>query len=101
MLKYVHWLDSLGGAPVFVAHPIGFDYMWVCWYLNKFTGRNPFEKNNGIDLLTYAMLKLDTDILSARRTNWPEEWFGGHEHTHKAIDDARGYAEAFFKMRDY
>ena len=28
----------------------------------------------------------------------PEEWYDGHEHSHKAIDDARGYASALYRM---
>jgi hypothetical protein len=32
------------------------------------------------------------DYGRCRRDYYPEEWFGGYLHTHKAIDDARGYA---------
>jgi inhibitor of KinA sporulation pathway (predicted exonuclease) len=24
--------------------------------------------------------------------HYPAEWLGGHDHSHRAIDDARGYA---------
>ncbi len=28
------------------------------------------------------------------RSSWPAAWYGGHVHTHCALDDALGYAAA-------
>jgi hypothetical protein len=38
------------------------------------------------------------DYTACRRENYPPEWFGGFEHTHVAIDDARGYAEILARI---
>ena len=33
-----------------------------------------------------------------RREHYPEEWLGGHIHTHRAIDDSLGYAHLLKEM---
>lgn len=40
----------------------------------------------------YAAWVLGRDPWACGPANLPPEWLGNHEHTHKAIDDARGYA---------
>ena len=35
------------------------------------------------------------------RKAYPEDWFGGHRHTHKAIDDALGYASVLRHVLAY
>jgi hypothetical protein len=42
MRRYLAWLNSLPGKPVFVAYPAAFDFPFVHWYLSEFTGENPF-----------------------------------------------------------
>ena len=36
MKRYLTWIKSLGGKPVFVAYPAGFDFTFVNWYLMKY-----------------------------------------------------------------
>ena len=62
MRDYLAWLKALPGEPVFVAYPAAFDFMFVCWYLNRFTGENPFGWQ-ALDIKTYAMALLGTDFL--------------------------------------
>jgi hypothetical protein len=42
MPRYVEWVESLPGKPVFVAFPAGFDFTWMFWYMMRFVGRSPF-----------------------------------------------------------
>jgi hypothetical protein len=35
MTRYLAWIKSLGGKPVFVAYPAGFDFLFVYWYLGN------------------------------------------------------------------
>jgi hypothetical protein len=97
---YVAWIRALATPRVFVAHPLGFDGFWMDWYLRKFAGEllvglKPEESlfsGAGIDLQSLIMGRLGWDYERCRRVNYPAEWFGGYDHTHKAIDDAMGYA---------
>lgn len=42
MNKYLDWLKALPGKVVFVAYPAAYDFMFVYWYLIRFTGESPF-----------------------------------------------------------
>jgi hypothetical protein len=42
MTAYARWLDRLPGRPVLVADPTQPDYLFLYWYLQRFTGRWPF-----------------------------------------------------------
>ncbi len=62
MRRYLDWLKQLPGEPVFVAYPAAFDFMFVCWYLNRFTGENPFGWH-ALDIKTFAMVLTGRDFL--------------------------------------
>jgi hypothetical protein len=97
MRKYAAWIEQMPGKAVLAAHPVCFDFMWVTWYLQTFLGHKVFE-GPGVDIVTYAMATLDWKFFDCHRMYWPEEWLGGFTHSHKAIDDARGFANAFVEL---
>jgi len=98
MEEYATWVESLGGKPVMAAHPASFDSMWMHYYSHAFLGRGVFP-NEVLDLLSYAMATLGNSFLESGRKAWPSAWLGGYDHSHKALDDARGYANAFFELK--
>lgn len=63
MADFAGWVRSLPRPRVFAAHPVAFDGMWIDYYLRQITA-----------------------------SRLPPEWLGDVPHTHRAIDDARGYA---------
>jgi hypothetical protein len=83
----VSWIKSLEGKPVFVAYPAGFDFLFVYWYLIKFTGESPFS-HSALDLKSFAMAVLKTDYRAIAKRNMPKRWFDDLPHTHVALDDA-------------
>ena len=60
MTRYVSWIKSLAGRPVFVAYPAGFDFLFVYWYLIRFVGESPFS-HSALDLKSFAMAVLKKD----------------------------------------
>jgi DNA polymerase III alpha subunit (gram-positive type) len=90
------WLNSLGKAPIFVAHPLAFDYPFITWYLWKFAGKNPFANIEGtpkaLDLSSFIAGKFNLSLDSSKRTKLPK-WMkdGMPEHSHNALEDAKGY----------
>jgi hypothetical protein len=42
MTAFAQWIDQLPGRPVFVADTAEPDYLFLYWYLQRFTGRWPF-----------------------------------------------------------
>ncbi len=101
MLRYRKWLKNLSGygTPVFVGYPATWDYMFVFWYLVKFTGHSPFGFSS-LDLKTMAMMLLRTNFRAASKKAMPKEWFAGApKHTHDPTDDAREQGVLWESMR--
>ncbi len=97
MRRYVAWIKGLPGRPVFVAYPAGFDFLFVYWYLIRFTGDSPFSFS-ALDVKTYAMALLRTEYREAVKRNMPRRWFDPKPHTHVALDDAIEQGALFCNM---
>lgn len=94
MKRYVDWVKSLGGRPVFVAYPAGFDFLFIYWYLIRFAGESPFSFS-ALDIKSYAMAVLKKPYRDASKKNFPKSWFDPIPHTHVALDDAIGQGALF------
>jgi hypothetical protein len=98
MNDYAEWLRSLGGTPLLVGHPVGFDYTFVHWYLHEFTGGSPLFPA-ALDMASYAMAVMRTPFTKSHKPYMPKAWTeGAPPHTHRAIDDAMGHAMVFCNM---
>lgn len=97
MRRYVEWLKSLGDTPVFVAYPAGFDFLFVNWYLIRFTGESPF-RHSALDIRTFAMAVRRADYLKSTKADLPKRWFDPLPHTHIALDDAIEQGALFCNM---
>lgn len=97
MRRYVDWLKTLPGKPVFVAYPAGFDFLFVYWYLIRFAGESPFSFS-ALDMKTYAMAVLKSEYREAVKRNMPRRWFDPLPHTHVALDDAIEQGALFCNM---
>lgn len=96
MNEFIDWLESLGKKPLFVAHPVALDYTFVSWYLWKFTNNNPFTDEGGapigLDLSSFISGKFSLSYKKSKRkglASWMK--VGMPEHSHNALDDARGF----------
>lgn len=101
MGMFKNWVDGIAKlhdrSPVFVGYPAGFDFLFVYWYLIKFTGVSPFSFS-ALDIKSYAMAILGTEYRGTTKKNFPKEWFGKTPHNHVALDDAIGQGELFCNM---
>jgi hypothetical protein len=97
MPAYLAWVKALPGAPVFVAYPAGFDFLFVYWYLIRFTGESPFSFS-ALDVKTYAMALLRKGYRACVKRNMPRRWFDPLPHTHRALDDAIEQGALFCNM---
>ena len=82
---YLAWLKDLPGKPVFVGYPAAYDFLFVYWYLIRFTGESPFS-HSALDIKTLAM------------RNMPKRWFDPLPHSHRALDDAIEQGALFCNM---
>jgi DNA polymerase III alpha subunit (gram-positive type) len=101
MCRFVNWVESFDGKRSFAARPIAFDGIWIDYYLRDYTESYLLDVSHwGKSLFTAGALDIGTYMSGIfNRTDshtdniiFPSTWLGEHDHTHKAIDDARGYA---------
>ena len=101
MPAFVAWVRALPGAPVFAAHPVALDGAWLDHYLQRFTPERLFEgpwrpdrlfRHAPFCLMAFAAGRTGWDFTRCDVGRYPPDWLGHHEHSHRAIDDARGYA---------
>lgn len=95
--RYVDWLRTLPGQPVFVAYPAGFDFTFVNWYLARFLGEYPFGFA-ALDLRTFAMAALGRRFHDCGKDHLPRQWFTDAPHTHVALEDAIEQGELFLNL---
>lgn len=80
------------GQARFISDNNGFDWMFVCWYFWHFLDKNPFGFSSQNLGSLYKGCVLDTfkNFKHLRKTR----------HTHNALDDAIGNAEALLTIKD-
>lgn len=109
MPAYADWVEGLPGHKVFCAAPLMFDGPFMDHYLDTYAetralggpyaGRQLF-RGGGVCLYTMAGTLRGQDYLNWGMQRCPPEWYGHVPHTHKAIDDARGFAHVLVKLFD-
>jgi len=81
-----------GRRPIFVGFNAPFDWMFVADYFWRYLGRNPFGIS-ALDLKSYYMALVGTDSWEeTRRVNIDERLKLEPDHSHQALEDARGQA---------
>jgi hypothetical protein len=107
MPRYAEWVESLPGFRVFAAAPMIFDGPWIDHYLWTYAGTRvlggPYKtrqifRGGGVCLYTMAGTLRGAEYLKWGMQRVPAEWYGNIVHTHKAIDDARGFANVLAKL---
>lgn len=107
MPRYADWVENLPGPKVFVAAPMIFDGLWMDHYLDEFAGTRvlsgPFKsrqifRGGGVCLYTMAGTLRGAPYLDWGMSKLPAEFYGHIAHTHKAIDDARGFANVLVEL---
>lgn len=93
LTRFEEWISkNTKGRPIFIADNPGFDFAFVNYYFHAFLGRNPFGFSSRRIGDLYCGMKLDA---FARWKHMRET-----RHSHNALDDAKGNAEAIIKMQN-
>lgn len=101
MKAFADWVRTFEVGRVFTASPLGFDGLWIDFYLRRFTPfgldeglyvKDPLFDGSGLCLRSFASALVGRPVWACGPRSFPPEWLGHHEHTHRAIDDAKGYA---------
>ena len=99
MKAFSYWVETTAGdyKPIFVGFNACFDWQFVNWYCETFTGGNPFGIG-GIDIKSYYMGFRGETWANTTSSNLPEDFQPDIPQTHNALDDARAQASIFHKM---
>jgi DNA polymerase III alpha subunit (gram-positive type) len=93
MAEFAAWLEAeSSGRSFFISDNNGFDWQFINWYFHHFYGQNPFGHSSTNLGSLYKGITKDTfaNFKHLRQT----------KHTHHALDDARGNAEALLKIKE-
>ena len=92
MVQFEEWINQNSkGRPIFIADNPGFDFAFINFYFHTFLGRNPFGFSSRRIGDLYCGARLDTFAKwkHLRKT----------KHSHNALDDAKGNAEAILELQ--
>ena len=92
MIDFQVWISEvvIAGRPIFVSDNPAFDWQWVNYYFWHFVGFNPFG---------YSARRIGdiwAGVVGDLRKPWKQ--LRDTPHTHNPVDDARGNAEALWKI---
>ena len=93
MEDFANWIKkTCKDRPIFISDNNGFDWMFICWYFQHFTGGNPFGfSSQNLGSLYKGMAKDTSKTFKHLRKT---------KHTHNPVDDAKGNAEALLIMKN-
>ncbi|MEV4140410.1 exonuclease [Dactylosporangium sp. NPDC049742] len=89
------------GRPVIVAYPAVFDWMFLYWYLLRFTGSSVFGHSGCLDIKTLYAVRAGVPIGAAVKSRMPAHLLSQRRHTHHALDDAIEQAELFANLMNW
>jgi hypothetical protein len=91
------WVASIADErrPVLVAYPVAFDWSFLYWYLERFTGGSPFGYSSCLDIRTVYQTIAGTVFDNSGKRSMPPWLVPPSPHTHNALDDAIEQGELF------
>jgi hypothetical protein len=94
MYNFHAWVHQTNkaGRPVFISDNNSFDWMWICYYFDRYHIENPFGWSSRRIGDIYGGMQNDVYVRwkHLRKT----------KHTHNPVDDAKGNAEALLAMKE-
>jgi hypothetical protein len=105
MSECVAWLGEVAAAfrarPIFVAYPLGFDWLFTYWYLVQFAGSSPFGHSGHLDMKSIFATKARVPVRNVGKRSMPKHLLSTRAHTHNALDDAIEQAELFCNLFEW
>ncbi|NYV76500.1 3'-5' exoribonuclease [Streptomyces sp. UH6] len=100
MTEFTAWVDDVSpvAQPVVCGYPVAFDWMFLYWYLVRFTGGSPFGHSGCMDMKTLYAAKARLPLRAVAKGTMPRHLLSRRRHTHHALDDAVEQAELFANL---
>lgn len=86
MNKFLNWLNSFNGHPIFIADNPAFDFAFINYYFHKYYGKNPFG---------FSARRIGDLFCGVEKNLW-YKWKKHRitKHSHNALEDSISNAEA-------
>nr|WP_042183403.1 exonuclease [Kibdelosporangium sp. MJ126-NF4]CEL15493.1 hypothetical protein [Kibdelosporangium sp. MJ126-NF4]CTQ92105.1 hypothetical protein [Kibdelosporangium sp. MJ126-NF4] len=100
MRDFSAWVRQVSGSAtaVFTAYPASFDWMFMYWYVIRFTGSSPFGHSRCLDMKTYFAARWNRPVSGVAKGTMPKHLLSKRRHTHNALDDAIEQGEMFANL---
>ncbi|MEV6650830.1 3'-5' exoribonuclease [Streptomyces sp. NPDC051219] len=100
MAEFSAWVREAGAGaqPVMCGYPASYDWTFLYWYLQRFTGASPFGHSGCLDMKTLYATKARLPLRAVAKGTMPRELLSRRRHTHHALDDAIEQAELFSNL---
>ncbi|MFE2417316.1 3'-5' exoribonuclease domain-containing protein [Streptomyces hokutonensis] len=100
LAEFSAWVREVaaGAQPVMCGYPASYDWMFLYWYLIRFTGASPFGHSGCLDMKTLYATKAGLPLRAVAKGTMPRELLSRRRHTHHALDDAIEQAELFANL---
>ncbi|MFF5301381.1 exonuclease [Streptomyces sp. NPDC013161] len=100
LAEFGGWVREVapGAQPVMCGYPASYDWMFLYWYLIRFTGASPFGHSGCLDMKTLYAAKARLPLRAVAKGTMPRELLSRRRHTHHALDDAIEQAELFANL---
>ncbi len=100
MADFTAWVAMVadGAKPIVVGYPACYDWMFLYWYLIRFTGASPFGHSGCLDMKTLFATKARMPIAFVGKASMPRHLLSSRPHTHHALDDAIEQGELFANL---
>jgi hypothetical protein len=91
------------GRAIAVAYPLGFDWMFLYWYLCKFGSgiKNPFGFSGCLDIKSLYAAKANALVINSTKRSMPKSLKSKRAHTHNALDDALEQGDLFCSIMEW
>jgi DNA polymerase III epsilon subunit-like protein len=101
--QFTRWVREVSGdaQPVMCGYPAAYDWMFLYWYLIRFTGESPFGHSGCLDMKTLYATKAGLPLRAVAKGTMPRELLSRRRHTHHALDDAIEQAELFAHLMQW
>jgi DNA polymerase III alpha subunit (gram-positive type) len=97
MEEFSEWVRGVTDQPVFVAHPVAFDFMYASWYLHAFVGKNIFG-HSALDIKSFGMAALAQPFLATSIDSIARAVNIKLVNSHVALEDAIEQGHMFCKL---
>lgn len=98
MRRYLAWIKGLPGKVTFVGYPASYDFMFVFWYLVRFTGEEPFGHAALCSKTYAAALTRAASWKDFSKDDIPERFKSLLPHDHTPLNDAIQQGREFAAM---